>query len=163
MSQMPSDELIVACEDFPVVDLLSTNDVHVESFFKDAMVPALSDRGLVIPVVFEQAEITYAESPQNRYDDKVQQKLHDEKNKSKLYGATEIQTLVSIFKVPDRCTDENIRMKKKLLSCNKKNLFRTKFIQSYINEDWQNFAQWFAYGQFVLYLSFAALIMIQFW
>ena len=45
MSQMPSDELIVACEDFPVVDLLSTNDVHVESFFKDAMVPALSDRG----------------------------------------------------------------------------------------------------------------------
>ena len=82
------------------------------------------------------------------------------KNKSKFYGATEIQTLVSIFKNPDRFTDENIRMKEKLLACNKKNLFRTKFIQSYIDEDWQNFAQWFAYGEFVLYLSFVALVMI---
>ena len=45
MSQMPSDKLIAACEDLPVVDLLSTNDANIETFFHDAMVPALSDRG----------------------------------------------------------------------------------------------------------------------
>ena len=86
--------------------------------------------------------------------------MHGEDKKSKVYEATEIQTLVGGFKIPDRFTDEDIMLKESIFGCNRKNVFRTTLIQSYINEDWQNFAQWFAYGEFVLYLSFVSLVMI---
>ena len=66
--------------------------------------------------------------------------MHGEEKKSKVYEATEIQTLVSAFKIPDRNTEEDIILKMNIVGCNKKNVFRTKLIQSYINEDWQNFA-----------------------
>ena len=65
MSLMPQEKFIAALQDIPVVELLETNNVHVVSFLENAMVPAISDRGLAIPVVFAQAEdtITYAQSP----------------------------------------------------------------------------------------------------
>ena len=73
MSLMPPEKLIAACQDIPLFELLGTNNVHTVSFLENAMVPAISDRGETIPVVFAQAEdtITYAQSPQNRYDDKI--------------------------------------------------------------------------------------------
>ena len=36
-------------------------------------------------------------------------------------------------------------------------------IQSYIDEDWKNFAQKYAYADFCLYFIFVSMIMIQFW
>ena len=129
------------------------------------MVLAISDRGSPPPVVFGQAEdkVTYAISPQQRYDEEVHQALHGESKESKLYEPTEIQTLVSTFEIPDRFTEESIEFKEAIVECNRKDVFRTSLIQGYISEDWQNFAQWFAYAEFVLYLSFVALVMAQFW
>ena len=57
----------------------------MEPILKCAMIPAISDRGESPPIVFDQAEdtVTYALSPQNRYDDKVHETLHGEAMKSK--------------------------------------------------------------------------------
>ena len=66
--------------------------------------------------------------------------LHGEANKNKLYEATEIQTSVSAFKIPDRFTPKSIVLKKNTVDCTRKDVFRTSLIQGYINEDWKNFA-----------------------
>ena len=57
----------------PLKDLIAQNNAYIELLIKNAMVPAISDRGNSPPVVFRQAEnkISYALSPQNRYDEKV--------------------------------------------------------------------------------------------
>ena len=92
---------------------MSRDNACVEPLFRNAMVPAISDRGFEPPVVFNQSETTinYALSPQKRYDDKIHEALHGEENKNNLHEATEIQTLVSTFKIPDRFTPKNIRLK----------------------------------------------------
>ena len=106
------------------------------------MVPAISDRGLDPPVAFNQSEntVNYAISPQKRYNLDVHEALHGEENKSKLYEATEIQTKVSTFRIPDRFTRKSLVVKKVSVDCNRKDVFRTSLMQGYINEDWQNFA-----------------------
>ena len=65
MSQMPLEKFIATFWNIPLFALLESDNVHVVSFLENAMVPAISDRGLTIPVVFAQAEytITYAQSP----------------------------------------------------------------------------------------------------
>ena len=60
---------------------------------------------------------------------------------------------------PDRYTPKSLELKKEIIDCNKKDVFRTGLIQTYINEDWENFAQKFAYADFGFYLSFAVLVM----
>ena len=57
----------------PLKDLIAQNNAYIELLIKNAMVPAISDRGNSPPVVFRQAEnkISYALSPQNRYDEEV--------------------------------------------------------------------------------------------
>ena len=84
MSLMPLEKFIATFQDLPLYAVLETNNVHIVSFLENAMVPAISDRGLAIPVVFAQAEntITYAQSPQNRYNDDIQKQLHGEEKKS---------------------------------------------------------------------------------
>jgi len=125
------------------------------------MVPAISDRGFDLPVVFNQSDntINYAHSDQKRYNAEVHQALHGEAKENKFYQATEIQTLVSTFQIPDRFSPKSIKLKQKIVTCNKKDVFRTSLIQGYINEDWQSFAKWFAYAEFALYLIFVALVM----
>ena len=76
---------------------------------------------------------------------------------------TEIQTTVSTFEIPDRCTPDNIRLKKALAVSTRKEIFRTSLVQGYIDEDWQNFAQKYAYIEFTIYLTFVTLFMLQFW
>ena len=126
------------------------------------MVPAISDRGLEIPVVFNQSENTviYALSPQKRYNNEVQEALHGKSKKSKFNEVTEIQTNVSTFLIPDRCTPENIKLKEALAGSSRKEVFRTSLIQGYIDEDWENFAQKYAYVEFALYLAFVTLFML---
>ena len=70
---------------------------------------------------------------------------------------------MSTFKFPDILSPENLELKGAIIKCNKKAVFRTDLIQSYINEDWENFAQKYAYADFFFYLSFVILIIIQFW
>ena len=50
-----------------------------------------------------------------------------------------------------------------MVNCTKKDLFRTDLIQSYIDSDWQSFAQKYAYIEFAVQLAFVSLMMIQFW
>ena len=78
------------------------------------MVPALSDRGLKPSLDFKQAEnwVSYTQSSQKRYDDKVCASLHGLSKESKIYSGIEVETLVSIFMLPDRYTEESIELKK---------------------------------------------------
>ena len=73
---------------------------------------------------------------------------------------TEIQTKVSTFLIPDRCTPKNIKLKKALVDSTRKEVFRTSLIQGYIDEDWENFAQKYAYIEFTIYLAFVTLFML---
>ena len=52
----------------------------------------------------------------------------------------EIQTNVFTYKFPDRFTEEDIELKEAIIECNKKEVFRTNLIQSYVGEDWHSFA-----------------------
>ena len=70
----------------------------------------------------------------------MHQDLHGNAKESKIYGEIEIETFVFNFMLPDRFTEENLELKKEILDCNKKEIFRTGLIQSYINEDWIHFA-----------------------
>ena len=76
----------------PLVEIIRRNNAYVELLLRNAMVPAISDRGSPPPVVFGQAEdtVTYALSPQQRYNEEVHQTLHGENKKSRLYEPTEI-------------------------------------------------------------------------
>ena len=125
------------------------------------MIPARSDRGLPPPTLFKQDEdeISYALSSQNRYDEKVHQSLHGKAKESIIYGEIEIETLVSTFKLPDLFTKESLELKKAIVNRTKKDVFRTSLIQSYIAEDWENFASKYAWAEFIFQLSFVVLIM----
>ena len=48
----------------PLKDLIAQNNAYIENLIKNAMVPAISDRGTALPTVFKQAddEISYAKS-----------------------------------------------------------------------------------------------------
>ena len=59
--------------------------------------------------------------------------------------------------VPDRFTPEHVELKRSIVGCTKKDVFRTGLIQAIINEDWQNFAQAYAYVDFSFYLCFVVL------
>ena len=93
----------------------------------------------------------------------MHQSLHGKSRESRIYGEIEIETFVSTFKIPDKFTPESPELKKSIIDCNKKDVFRTTLIQSYIEEDWQNFAQKYAYIEFGLQFSFVILMMVQFW
>ena len=93
----------------------------------------------------------------------MRERLHSDEKQSKLYDEIEIQTLVSTYMFPDRYSEESLELKEAIVKCNRKDVFRTTLIQSYINEDWQNFAQRYARIELVLYLCFVGLIMLQFW
>ena len=116
----------------PLKDIIRKNNAYVEPLIKDAMVPAISDRGSPPPSVYNQAEdkILYALSPQNRYNDEVHQKLHQEKKESKfqLGQKIEIKTFVFTYLFPDRFTEECIELKEATVECNRKEVFRTTLI-----------------------------------
>ena len=93
----------------------------------------------------------------------MRQKLHGKTKQSFFHGEIEIQTYVMTYMFPRKLTEESIELKQAIIDCTRKEVFRTSLIQSYINEDWQNFAQKYAYIEFGFYFSFVTLVMIQFW
>ena len=54
--------------------------------------------------------------------------LHGKANQSKIFGGVEIRTFVSTFQFPDRYTPESLGLKKSIIDCNKKDVFRTGLI-----------------------------------
>ena len=82
---------------------------------------------------------------------------------SKFSEEIEIETYVFTYKFPDRFTRESLKLKKAIIECNRRDVLRTNLIQSYINEDWNNFAKKYAQVDFGIYLSFVVLVMVQFW
>ena len=83
------------------------------------MVLARSDRGIIPPAMFKQADdqLFFTSSPKNRYDDKVQKDLHGKAKESRIHDAIQIETYVSTFMLPDRFTEENIELKQAILDC----------------------------------------------
>ena len=70
----------------------------------------------------------------------MQKALHGKKKKSRSKPEIEIETKRSIFKIPDRFTKESVLLKKAILLCEKKDVFRTEMIKNFIEADWQKFA-----------------------
>ena len=85
--------------------------------------------------------------------------MHVKPRRNKFAEEIEIQTLVSTFKFPDLFTKESLELKKAIVNCTLKDVFRTELIQSYIDADWQNFAWKYAYTEFGFYLIFVATTM----
>ena len=52
MGSMSSEKLENAQEVIPLADVISRNNAYVEPLLKNAMIPAISDRGFDPPVVF---------------------------------------------------------------------------------------------------------------
>ena len=71
--------------------------------------------------------------------------------------------MVTTYKFPPKFSDRSVDLKDEISECTRKDVFRTILLQGYINEGWENFAKKFAVIEFVLYLSFAILITVQFW
>ena len=66
--------------------------------------------------------------------------LHGKSKEGKFSGEIEVQTFVFTYKFPDNFTEEGILLKKVIVECNRKDVFRTDLIQCYINADWDCFA-----------------------
>ena len=129
-------------EHIPLRYIMEQKNNFVEPIIANAMVPAISDRVEEIDGVFsmDDNEVRHAESAQKRYDEHVQKALHGKKKKSRSKPEIEIETKRSIFKIPDRFTKESVLLKKAILSCEKKDVFRTELMKTYIEIDWQKFA-----------------------
>ena len=70
---------------------------------------------------------------------------------------------MTTFKFPVRYSPSSVRLKKKINNCTRKDAFRSILLQSYINEDWENFARPFAIIELVIFFVFVMLITVQFW
>ena len=65
LCSMPPEDFKPIAEKIPIDDVMSRDNACVEPLFRNAMVPAISDRGFDPPVVFNQSEntVVYANSP----------------------------------------------------------------------------------------------------
>ena len=140
--EMLKKDFIEIAEYIPLRYIMEQKNNFVEPIIANAMVPAISDRIEDIDGVYSMAdnEVRYARSAQKRYDEHVQEALHGEKKKNESKPAIEIETKRSIFKIPDLFTKESVLLKKGILLCEKKDVFRSELIKNIIEADWQKFA-----------------------
>ena len=85
--------------------------------------------------------------------------MHSAKKKKDSIREIEIETLRSIFKLPDRLTKASVELKKALISCDKKEIFRSDLMVSYIKADWK-FARPLALIEFAVFSALLITVML---
>ena len=91
--------MIVAAGSISLIDFIRQNNVHVEPFIREALVPALSDNGLAPPLMFRQADdkVFYVLSPLKRYNKKVLESLHERQTRVKYMDKLKLGLLYLLF------------------------------------------------------------------